>query len=315
MRNNKDNKLKAFIFFFWSREISGEKLTENESALSKLLEDSALKDLDTHHFNQTKKQILLNIKHQNDTANFHTHFTLPEMFKFMSAAILVLLLSLSGIAVYKTYFKPDVYFAKSSDLKVSLKDGSVVNLLKGAELTVEKSFPEDTRLVSLKGDAIFSVAKSKIHPFVVQADNFNTKVLGTVFKISQSGIKKSVDLYEGKVAVAYEGTALSYLKPNQVWTNFGISRTAAIYSKKTDEKTGKQVTVIESLSFNEVPFGEIINVIKEYYKINIIYPIEIASKKISANLKGSVDDNIDILAFAVGLEVEKHNTNTYTLKK
>ncbi|MGO4708773.1 FecR family protein [Chryseobacterium sp. 2TAF14] len=315
MRNNKDNKLQAFIFFFWGREISGKKLTEDESALSKLLEESALKDLDTHHFNHTKRQILLNIKHQNDTATSGRYFTSAKMAKFLPAAILVLLLSLSGVSVYKKYFQPDVYFAESSGLKVVLKDGSIVNLLKGAELTVEKSFPEDTRLVSLKGDAIFSVAKSKIHPFVVEAENFNTKVLGTVFKISQSGNKKSVDLYEGKVAVSYEGTALSYLKPNQVWTNFGISRTAAIYSKKTDKKSGKQIAVIESLSFNEVPFGEIINVIKEHYKINIIYPNEIASKKISAELKGSVDDNIDILAFAVGLEVEKHNTNTYTLKK
>jgi transmembrane sensor len=316
MKNNKDNKLKAFIFFFWAREISGETLTKNEAELSKVWEKDALQDLDISHLNETKKQILLNIrKSPNATHHQRTYFTNKRMVRLISAAVLVLLLSLSSISVYKIYFQPDVYLAEFANQKVILKDGSVVTLLKGAELTVEKSFPEDTRWVSLKGDAIFSVAKSKKHPFVVQAENFSTKVLGTVFKISQSGNNKTVDLYEGKVAVSYEGTPLSYLHPNQVWTNFGIARTAAVYSKNIDPKSGKGTTKIESLSFNEVPFGEIITVIKNHYKINIIYPNEIASKKISAELKGSIDDNIDILAFAVGLEVKKDNTNTYTLKK
>lgn len=316
MKNNSDNKLKAFIFFFWGRETSGETLTKKEAELSKMLEEDALKDLDTQHLNLTKKHILLNIKQSSVvTLQQSSYFTTKRLLKFIPAAVIILLLSLSGISIYKIYFQPDVYFAKSVNQKVILKDGTVVTLLKGAELTVEKSFPEDTRWVSLKGDAIFSVAKSKKHPFVVQAEKFSTKVLGTVFKISQSGNNKAVDLYEGKVAVSYEGAPLCYLKPNQVWTNFGIARTAAVYSKGIDEKSGKSVTKIESLSFNEVPFGEIINVIKSHYKINIIYPIGIASKRISAELKGSIDDNIEILAFAVGLQVEKDKTNTYTLKK
>jgi transmembrane sensor len=316
MKNSKDNKLKAFIFFFWSREVSGNELTNNEKELLKIWEENILLELDEEHFNNTKRQILLNIKQKSSmNSKRNSHYTVNTITKFIPVAVLVLLLTIGGIFTYKNYFQPDVYLAESSIRKVTLKDGSVITLLSGAELTVEKSFPADTRLVSLKGDAIFSVAKSRVHPFVVQAENFSTKVLGTVFKISQSGKDKSVELFEGKVAVTYAGTKDSYLNPSQTWTNFGLERTAVIYSQKIDYKSGRQITKIKSLSFNEVPFAKIIDAVKKHYDIDILYPAEIAKKKISAELKGNIDENIDALAFAVGLEVEKGNTNTYTLKK
>lgn len=310
-----NNKLKAFILFFWSRQISGDVLTKNEVKLSRIWEEDALKELDAKYLNDTKKNILLAIQQRSNVATSSSYLTIRRLLKVIPAAVLVLLLALGGISIYKMYFQPDIYVAQSANRRILLRDGSVVTLLQGAELTVQKSFSEDTRWVSLKGDAVFSVAKSEKNPFVVQAQNFSTKVLGTVFKISQSGNNKSVDLYEGKVAVSYEGTPISYLKPHQVWTNFGMDRTAVVYTKKTDVKSGKHLDAIESLSFNEVSFGSIINIIKNSYEINIIYPNDITFKKISAELKGSIDDNIEVLAFAVGLEVEKDNTHTYTLKK
>lgn len=234
---------------------------------------------------------------------------------YQVAAVLLLFLSLGSIFTYNTFYKPDVYLAESGNRKVTLKDGSVITLFPGAELTVAKSFPEDTRIVSLKGDAVFSVAKDKNHPFIVQAGNFSTRVLGTVFKISQSGKEKFVELYEGKVAVSYDGITDTYLKPNQTWTNFGIAGTSAVYTKTSDSKLGKQTTKIELLVFKDAPFAEIVDALKKHYSIGIIYPTEVSNEKISAKLgEGSIDENIEMLAFAVGMDVKKEN-NTYILKK
>jgi ferric-dicitrate binding protein FerR (iron transport regulator) len=314
VKNFKYSKIEAFVFKLWLREVSVNKLEDKEKEILHKWRIDADQDLDPAHIRESKERVLSVLQPYFAPAldKQRKHFFRKHIYQ--AAAVLVLLFSLGGSVIYKNFFMPDVYTAESSIRKVILKDGSLITLLPGAELTVDKSFPSDTRIVDLRGDAVFSVAKSKFHPFIVRAENFSTKVLGTVFKISQSGKNKAVDLYEGKVAVSYAGVPVSYLKPNQVWTNFGIARTAAVYTKNTDTQSGRKSTKIESLNFNEVPFSEIIEVVKKHYGINILYPAEIGTKKISAELKGNIDENIEVLAFAVGMEVQKDN-NTYTLKK
>lgn len=314
MKNSKDNKLKAFIFFFWGREISGQDLTSKEAELLKIWEAEILNELDTEHLQYSKKSILSDIKRKSDSTSVISRYSVKKILKYATAAVLLLFLSLFG--VYNVFFKPDVYIADSSFKKVTLEDGTVVTLMQGAKLTVAKSFPADTRIVDLEGDAVFSVAKDKRHPFVVQAQNFTTRVLGTVFKISQMGKDKSVELYEGKVAVSYGNTKDSYLMPNQIWTNFGIDGAAAVIVKKSDKHFNQSILKIKSLSFKDVPFIKVIEVIKKHYAIDILYPQEINAEKISAEFNGeNVDDNIEMLAFAVGMQVQKENDKTYTLKK
>ncbi|MEG1589307.1 FecR family protein [Chryseobacterium sp.] len=314
MKNSKDNKLKAFIFFFWGREISGQDLTSKEAELLKIWEAEILNELDTEHLQYSKKSILSDIKRKSDSTSVISRHSVKKILKYAPAAVLLLFLSLFG--VYNVFFKPDVYIADSSFKKVTLEDGTVVTLMQGAKLTVAKSFPADTRIVGLEGDAVFSVAKDKRHPFVVQAENFTTRVLGTVFKISQMGKDKSVELYEGKVAVSYGNTKDSYLMPNQIWTNFGIDGAAAVIIKKSDKHFNQPILKIKSLSFKDVPFIKVIEVIKKHYAIDILYPQEINAEKISAEFNGeNVDDNIEMLAFAVGMQVHKENDKTYTLKK
>lgn len=314
MKNSKDNKLRAFIFFFWGREISGQNLTSKEAELLKIWETEILNELDTEHLQYSKKSILSDIKRRSDSTSVVSIHSIKKILKYAPAAVLLLFLSL--FFVYNALFKADVYIADSFHKKVTLEDGTVVTLMKGAKLTVAKSFPADTRIVDLKGDAVFSVAKDKRHPFVVQAENFTTRVLGTVFKISQTGKDKSVELYEGKVAVSYGDTKDSYLMPNQIWTNFGIDGATAVIVKKSDKDLNQSILKIKSLSFKDVPFIKVIEVIKKHYGIDILYPQEINAEKISAEFNGeNVDDNIEMLAFAVGMEVQKENDKTYTLKK
>lgn len=314
MKNSKDNKLRAFIFFFWGREISGQNLTSKEAELLKIWETEILNELDTEHLQYSKKSILSDIKRRSDSNSVISTHSVKKILKYAPAAVLLLFLSL--FVVYNVFFKPDVYIADSLYKKVTLEDGTVVTLMKDAKLTVAKSFPADTRIVSLEGDAVFSVAKDKRHPFVVQAENFTTRVLGTVFKISQTGKDKSVELYEGKVAVSYGDTKDSYLMPNQIWTNFGIDGATAVIVKKSDNHLNQSILKIKSLSFKDVPFIKVIEVIKKHYAIDILYPQEINAEKISAEFNGeNVDDNIEMLAFAVGMQVQKENDKTYTLKK
>lgn len=315
MKSSKYKNTEAFVFKLWKREVTEQKISGKENEILNQWKTRAEKDLDKIHMQESKERVLsaLEVYFIQPVKTTQIHFL--KKYAYSAAAILILLLSVGGLITYHTFFKPDVYTSESGNQKVFLADGSVVTLLAGAELTVEKSFPASTRIVDLKGDAVFSVAKSKTHPFIVRAEGFSTRVLGTVFKISQSGKDKSVQLYEGKVAVSYAGTPVSYLKPNQKWTNFGIARTAAVILIPQENKSGKEKTMLLSLSFNDVTLKEVAEVMQNNYKIKIMYPKETAEKKITADFTGgSADENMEALAFILGLEVHKED-HIYTLKK
>lgn len=307
--------IEAFVFRLWTREVSEEKISEKEKEILKRWKIHAEKDLDEVDLQESKERVLAGLEHYFVSYEKVGYRNSLHTNTYKIAAVIILLLTLGGLFTYHTFIKPDIYLAVSDNRIVHLEDGSVVTLLPGAELTVEKSFPASTRVAGLKGDAIFSVAKSKTHPFIVHAEGFSTKVLGTVFKVTQSGKKKAVDLYEGKVAVSSVGVPVSYLKPNQKWTNLGIARTTAIISFAPDKASGKQHPKLLSLSFNDVPLKEVITVLEGNYSTKIHYPKEAENRKITADFTGgTVSENIEALAFILGFEVQK-NDNVYILKK
>lgn len=306
--------IEAFVFSLWTREVSENNISEKEMEILKRWKTHAEKDLDEVHLKESKERVLVGLEHYFTPYERIGYRNRLQKSAYKIAAVIILLLSLGGLLTYHTFIKPDIYLAVSENRIVHLEDGSVVTLLPGAELTVAKSFPASTRVVNLKGDALFSVAKSKAHPFIVHADGFSTKVLGTVFKVSQSGKKKAVDLYEGKVAVSSVGVPVAYLKPNQKWTNLGVARTTAIISFATDKISGKQHPKLLSLSFNDVSLKEVITVLEGNYGTKIHYPKEAEDKKITADFTGgTAGENIDALAFILGLEVEKKD-NVYILR-
>lgn len=315
MRNLNYKDIQAFVFRLWQREVSEEIISEKETELLDLWKINVEKDLNANHILESKARVLVVLESYLTQTTYINHPNGFRKYFYQIAAVILLLFSVGGIFSYNTFFRPDVYVAEKGNQKVYLKDGSVVTLFPGAELTVEKSFPADTRVVALKGDAIFSVAKSKKHPFIVRADGFSTKVLGTVFKITQSGNDKAVDLYEGKVAVSYVGAPVTFLKPNQKWTNFGVSRTAAVISFTKANTSTQKLPSLLSLSFNDVMLKDVAEVLQKNYSISIIYPKELAEKKITADFTGgNTDENIEALAFILDLEVQKEK-QTYIFKK
>ncbi|MCD0456846.1 FecR domain-containing protein [Chryseobacterium sp. LC2016-27] len=315
MRNLNYKDIQAFVFRLWQREVSDETISEKETDLLNQWKINVEKDLNSNHILESKARVLLALESYLTQTTYINHPNSFRKYFYQIAAVIILLFSVGGIFSYNTFFKPDVYVAEKGNQKVYLKDGSVVTLFPGAELSVEKSFPAVTRVVALKGDAIFSVAKSKKHPFIVRADGFSTKVLGTVFKITQSGNDKAVDLYEGKVAVSYVGAPVTFLKPNQKWTNFGVSRTAAVISFTKANTSTQKLPSLLSLSFNDVMLKDVAEVLQKNYSISIIYPKELAEKKITADFTGgNTDENIEALAFILDLEVQKEK-QTYIFKK
>jgi len=94
-----------------------------------------------------------------------------------------------------------------------LPDGSKVFLNYNSTLTYPENFEGDLRSVSLQGEAFFEIKPDSAHPFVIDANGVEVKVLGTSFNVkAYSKEPVRVDVATGKVAVKKAGTTLNLIK-------------------------------------------------------------------------------------------------------
>lgn len=103
------------------------------------------------------------------------------------------------------------------DFKVTLPDGTEVWLNAESSLRFPEQFG-DTRKVVLTGEAFFKVAHDASHPFIVQTDKMNVKVLGTEFDFrNYEAEAPCVSLLQGSVEILNTDncSANIVLKPGQ----------------------------------------------------------------------------------------------------
>jgi len=86
-----------------------------------------------------------------------------------------------------------------------LPDGSVVELNAGAQFAY--NFTGTERDVSLtKGEALFSVAHDKVHPFIVAAGGIKVRAVGTAFNVRLRSDAVDILVTEGRVKVDVPGS-------------------------------------------------------------------------------------------------------------
>lgn len=235
-------------------------------------------------------------------------------------AVIVMVLTTIGFVGYQEIIRPEVYMAGGSNKDFVLKDGTSVRLLTGGKLTVKKSFPDDTREVHLEGNAVFSVTKSKIHPFIVYGNGYQAKVLGTVFKVMQEKNAFRVELYKGKVAVSENGQKdkVYELSPDEAFDNYGSRKIAAvigIQGEKEAALNAKENIPLINLEFDEARLDEILSVIEKTYGLKVKYPAEYGATSITMRSdERNGEALLQALALTTGLTLKKYDTG-YQLEK
>ncbi|OQP56862.1 hypothetical protein A3860_09775 [Niastella vici] len=93
------------------------------------------------------------------------------------------------------------YVPKGERAKITLPDGSEVELNADSKLTYPAKFTSNTREVQLTGEAFFRVQPDAQHPFLVTSINIGVMVLGTTFNMQCYPDKDqaTVALVTGKV--------------------------------------------------------------------------------------------------------------------
>lgn len=97
-----------------------------------------------------------------------------------------------------------IIIPRGGEYKLTLMDGTRIWLNSNSKLRFPSEFGSGIRKVELKGEAFFEVAKDSVHPFVVNANKAQVKVLGTSFNVNAySDLNEIVTtLVEGRVEVS-----------------------------------------------------------------------------------------------------------------
>ncbi|HCE55985.1 MAG TPA: iron dicitrate transport regulator FecR [Lutibacter sp.] len=160
--------------------------------------------------------------------------------------------------------------------QIVLSDGTKVHLNAGSSFKYPEKFlnSRNRQVYLLEGEAYFEVMKDAEHPFIVNTDNVNVRVLGTEFNISSYPEDTSINtvLIEGAVSIfsndkIYDKATSLELKPGfkASWnkTNNNVAVKEVDTDIYTSWKNGK-------LIFKNIQFNNIIKKLERHYNVTII---------------------------------------------
>ena len=176
--------------------------------------------------------------------------------------------------------------------KIVLPDSSEVYLGAGSRLHYPDKFANNTREISLEGEAFFQVTKDPHKPFIIHTGTVQTRVLGTSFKIDAfKNQPLSVSVATGKVRVDdVQGNkikSLAVLIPGQMVTynNSQAITSAVVITEVSDWKDAL-------LSFHNRSLKDVTSILERWYNVKILYRKQaIANKKISVALQADMPLN------------------------
>ncbi len=214
--------------------------------------------------------------------------------RVIAAASVALLLAL-GYLLYRDDKNPDRGMAYEKEagmervvntgpavLPVALEDGSTVLLSPESELQFPTHFEAQKREVHLTGEAFFEISENPDRPFLVNAGQITTRVLGTSFRVKapQRGSAVEVSVTTGKVSVYENDKAEAVqssknsngvvLTPNHQ-VKFLTENRLFVTSLVEEPVAVPQATVARQYTFdyNDTPLSQVLSELEETYSIGL----------------------------------------------
>ncbi|HOE03682.1 MAG TPA: FecR domain-containing protein [Bacteroidales bacterium] len=187
-----------------------------------------------------------------------------------------------------------------------LGDGSKITLNKNSEIKYAANFgSQNTREVSLNGEAFFEVSSDKQKPFIVKTASTEIRVTGTRFLVSnQPGGDVMVWVEEGSVMV----------KQNKDENSVSLHKGEKALCKADSNEiiktagSGNEVFWVENrLSFYNTPLPDVISAIEKAYGCQIgIADSSIRQMRLTSSFTNEQADKVlNVIALTLGLRVEK----------
>ncbi|SIN83965.1 FecR family protein [Chitinophaga niabensis] len=198
--------------------------------------------------------------------------------------------------------------------KFILPDKSEIWLKQNSRLQYDSlSFGKTTRSVTLlEGEAFFDIQQDASHPFLVNSNGVETKVLGTSFSVHMAQ-KVIITVATGKVGIRYQGHELGALTPGRQML---VAEDGKVERKDQPEWLAG-IWKESSLQLTDTNYEELGTALELFYGIHL----ETASSKvrrqrynIQLKRETSVEEVIQVLSLLNGITYEKKDANTYIIK-
>ena len=190
-----------------------------------------------------------------------------------------------------------IHVPKKGEFFIVLSDGSKVWLNSESSLGFPSQFTNKYRIVDLKGEAYFEIAKNKEQPFIVQTSDIKIDVVGTHFNVKAYPEEEFsyTTLLEGKIKISSDKFN-EELDPNE---QLKVDNTKKTYTKKNVNASIYTAWTKGKFVFKDVAFVEIMNTLSRWYDLKIIYENE---KVKNEHFSISVDRYDDITPFLKHIE-------------
>lgn len=234
------------------------------------------------------------------------------------AASVVLLIGLAWIIqlYFFPYYGMQVVRSGSSAIAVVLPDSSRVWLNRNSLLAFDPDFDAAERMVQLEGEAFFEVQRNPQRPFLVQAEDAYTRVLGTSFNIRAYPTEGTVALAVATGKVAF-GTTKNH---EEVIVTPGsaaiLNRQSNMIEKFDGSSSNAWAWQSGRIQFEGQPLAEVVQVLERYYNVQLQLQNEaLANCRFTGSFEGAaLEEVLQVLEATLQLEYTKQGSNAYTLR-
>ncbi|MDP0500129.1 MAG: FecR domain-containing protein [Verrucomicrobiota bacterium JB022] len=194
---------------------------------------------------------------------------------------------------------------------LTLADGSRIYLNADSRISFPSDFGNGERLVRLDGEAFFEVSHDPAHPFIVEAGELRTQVLGTRFNVQTYAEmpRHVVTLVEGRVAVTPPRTPQSW-SSDPVILQPGTALALDTRTLRSEVETVDVRTVgawrFNRLIFEDMPLAEVAQALERRFGVDMEIDGETAgSMRIRAEFgEEPLEEILQVLRLTGGLDYQ-----------
>ena len=189
-----------------------------------------------------------------------------------------------------------------------LPDGTKVFLNYHSTLTYPEGLPGDARRVSLRGEAFFEVAPDAAHPFIIDANGTEIRVVGTSFNVKTYDETVRVEVKSGKVAVR------KAVKTVELLPGEGVEVQADTVFRKLSANLNTLAYRTQVFDFTATHLDEVVRSLSEGFHADVrLSKTQLARCRLTGRYeRESLDATLAVIAETLNLTVSQRD-GTYWL--